>query len=312
MSAILDIAKRVFEIESESILNLSNQLTSDFECAVEAIMQSQGRVIVCGMGKSGHIGKKMAATFASTGTPSFFVHPAEAFHGDLGMIKADDVFLSISNSGETDEVLKIIPFVKENGMKHICMVGNINSTLAKNADFVLNVHVEKEACPMQLAPTSSTTATLVMGDALAVALIEMKKFKEENFARFHPGGSLGRKLLTKVGDEMVTQNLPLVTKTAGIKDIIITATNGKVGTSVVVNDQMEIEGIITDGDLRRALNQFQEESFFSLTAEQIMTKNPKTVTPETKVSLAEEIMNQFKIKALLVQSNNKLVGIYSI
>lgn len=308
---ILKIAQEVFEIEAEALLGLKKNLNADFEKAVMSIHESKGKLIVCGMGKSGHIGKKMAATFASTGTPSFFVHPAEAFHGDLGMLTSNDVFLSISNSGETDEVLKIIPFVKDNGMTHICMVGNPNSTLAKNADFVLNVHVDKEACPLQLAPTSSTTATLAMGDALAVALIEVNQFKEENFARFHPGGSLGRKLLTKVGDEMNTENLPIVYRNTNIRDVILKATQGKLGTAVIVDDLGNIEGIITDGDLRRALNNFADKRFFGLVAEEIMTMYPKMVTRETRVSEAEEIMAKFKIKSLLVEENHKLIGIYT-
>lgn len=308
---ILKIAREVFEIEAEALLGLKKNLNADFEKAVMSIHQSKGKLIVCGMGKSGHIGKKMAATFASTGTPSFFVHPAEAFHGDLGMLTSNDVFLSISNSGETDEVLKIIPFVKENGMTHICMVGNPDSTLAKNADYVLNIHVDKEACPLQLAPTSSTTATLAMGDALAVALIEVNQFKEENFARFHPGGSLGRKLLTKVGDEMETENLPVVYRNTNIRDVILKATQGKLGTAVIVDDLGNIEGIITDGDLRRALNNFADQRFFGLVAEEIMTMYPKMVSKETRVSEAEEIMAKFKIKSLLVEENHKLIGIYT-
>ncbi len=308
---ILKIAQEVFEIEAEALLGLKKNLNADFKKAVMAIHESKGKLIVCGMGKSGHIGKKMAATFASTGTPSFFVHPAEAFHGDLGMLTSNDVFLSISNSGETDEVLKIVPFVKDNGMIHICMVGNPNSTLAKNADFVLNIHVDKEACPLQLAPTSSTTATLAMGDALAVVLIEVNQFKEENFARFHPGGSLGRKLLTKVGDEMETKNLPIVDRNTNIRDVILKATQGKLGTAVIIDDLGEVEGIITDGDLRRALNNFADERFFGLVAEEIMTTNPKMVTADTRVSEAEQIMATFKIKSLLVVEGKKLIGIYS-
>ncbi|HID00026.1 MAG TPA: KpsF/GutQ family sugar-phosphate isomerase, partial [Piscirickettsiaceae bacterium] len=202
-------AKRVFDIEAAAIANLKTLLNDDFDGAVEAILNSSGRVVICGMGKSGLIGKKIMATLASTGTPSFFMHPGEAFHGDLGMVAPDDIFVAISNSGETEEVIRLLPFLKDNGNTIIAMTGNPASTLAKNADFHLNIAVPQEACPHQLAPTSSTTATLVMGDALAVALMEARNFQPQDFARFHPGGSLGRKLLTKVRHEMKTDNLPL-------------------------------------------------------------------------------------------------------
>jgi arabinose-5-phosphate isomerase len=226
---IKNIVKEVFEIESKEIANLSNLLTEDFENAVDAVINSKGKFIICGMGKSGLIGKKIAATLASTGTPSFFLHPGEAYHGDLGMIERQDVVLLISNSGETDEVLKVIPFLKSQGNITISMSGNPSSTLAKNTTYHLNIAVQKEACPLQLAPTSSTTATLVMGDALAVALMKLRDFKDKDFAQFHPGGSLGRRLLTTVESVMKKENLPVCNESESIKNIIHTITDGKCG-----------------------------------------------------------------------------------
>ncbi len=229
------IAKEVFIIEAREVLNLSNSLTEDFQMAVEAIFNSKGKLIVSGIGKSGIIGKKISATMSSTGTPSFFLHPSEAYHGDLGMVEKSDIVLLISNSGESDEVLRVIPFLKSNGNKIIGMSGNVNSTLAKNSDYHLNIGVEKEACPLQLAPTSSTTATLVMGDALAVVLMKLRDFKERDFAKFHPGGSLGRRLLTKVEDVMHKRSLPICPRDTDIKDVIQIVSKGKLGLVVVLD-----------------------------------------------------------------------------
>jgi arabinose-5-phosphate isomerase len=305
---ILNIAKEVFEIESREIQNLSNSLNDDFENAINEILNSSGKVVVCGMGKSGIIGKKISATLSSTGTPSFFLHPAEAYHGDLGVVEKNDVILLISNSGETDEVLKLIPFFKSNRNKTISMSGNHNSTLAKNTDYHLNIGVEKEACPLQLAPTSSTTATLVMGDALAVTLMKMRDFKDVDFAKFHPGGSLGKRLLSKVSDVMKKENLPICEKSTSSKEIIHQISFGKVG-SVVVLDNEKIVGVITDGDIRRAM-EMKEETFFSLTAENLMSKNPKTVSKNQNLEEASEIMNKYKINSLLVlDEKEKFVGI---
>jgi arabinose-5-phosphate isomerase len=305
---ILNIAKEVFEIESREIQNLSNSLNDDFENAINEILNSSGKVVVCGMGKSGIIGKKISATLSSTGTPSFFLHPAEAYHGDLGVVEKNDVILLISNSGETDEVLKLIPFFKSNKNKTISMSGNQNSTLAKNTDYHLNIGVEKEACPLQLAPTSSTTATLVMGDALAVTLMKMRDFKDVDFAKFHPGGSLGKRLLSKVSDVMKKENLPICEKSTSSKEIIHQISFGKVG-SVVVLDNEKIVGVITDGDIRRAM-EMKEETFFSLTAENLMSKNPKTVSKNQNLEEASEIMNKYKINSLLVlDEKEKFVGI---
>lgn len=305
---IQNIAQDVFRIEANEIANLSKLLTEDFQNAVNAVMHTKGKFIISGMGKSGLIGKKIAATLASTGTPSFFLHPGEAYHGDLGMIEKDDIVLLISNSGETDEVLKLIPFLKSQENITISMSGNPSSTLALNTNYHLNVAVEHEACPLQLAPTSSTTATLVMGDAIAVALMKLRNFKDENFAKFHPGGSLGRRLLTKIENVMKKENLPLITKDANTKEIIHTITNGKCGL-VVILENKEISGIITDGDIRRVMEE-QEENFFNLSAKDIMGKNPKTIHKDKKLVTASEIMGENKINSLLVVDDNKnLVGI---
>jgi arabinose-5-phosphate isomerase len=305
---IINIAKEVFKIESKEIANLSNLLTEDFESAVNAIYNSKGKFIICGMGKSGLIGKKIAATLASTGTPSFFLHPGEAYHGDLGMIEKQDVVLLISNSGETDEVLKVIPFLKSQENITISMSGNSSSTLAKNTTYHLNIAVQKEACPLQLAPTSSTTATLVMGDALAVALMKLRDFKDKDFAQFHPGGSLGRRLLTTIESVMKKENLPVCSEDTSIKDVVHIITNGKCGL-VVVMENKTIKGIITDGDIRRAM-EYNEEKFFSLKAKNLMSCNPKTISKNEKLTAASELMNNSKVNSLLVvDGDNILAGI---
>lgn len=305
---IKNIAKEVFEIESKEIANLSNLLTDDFEKSVKAVVNGKGKFIICGMGKSGLIGKKIAATLASTGTPSFFLHPGEAYHGDLGMIEKQDVVLLISNSGETDEVLKVIPFLKSQGNITISMSGNPSSTLAKNTTYHLNIAVQKEACPLQLAPTSSTTATLVMGDALAVALMKLRNFKDKDFAQFHPGGSLGRRLLTTVESVMKKENLPTCSENDSIKNIIHTITDGKCGLVVVVENS-SIKGVITDGDIRRAM-EHNEEKFFSLKASDLMSTSPKTINQNEKLTTASELMNSSKVNSLLVVDNpNSLIGI---
>ena len=305
------IAKEVFEIQAREIANLSNFITEDFEKAVLEIASSRAKVIVCGMGKSGIVGKKIAATLASTGTPSFFLHPAEAYHGDLGMIQKQDRILLISNSGETDEILKLIPFLKQQKNPIIAMSSNPNSTLAKNSNYHLNIFVEKEACPLQLAPTSSTTATLVMGDALAVALMKINKFKNENFARFHPGGNLGKKLLTRVRDIMKKEPLPMVPCEAHCKEVITQITSGKCGLVAVMQEDT-IKGIITDGDIRRAMTHQQSE-FFNLRAKDLMSENPTTIGADEKWSKATELMNQKEITGLLVvDKQSKFVGIVEV
>ena len=304
------IAKDVFLIEAKEIERLQENLTSDFEKAVYTIMQCRGKLIISGMGKSGIIGKKIAATLASTGTPSFFLHPGEAYHGDLGMVGKEDMVLLISNSGETDEVLKLIPFFKSQQNIICAMSGNPNSTLAKNATYHLNIGVKKEACPLQLAPTSSTTATLVMGDALAVALMNLRGFKVQEYAQFHPGGSLGRRLLTKVKDVMKRDNLPTVLPSDGIKTIIQSVSKETMGLVVVIEDN-HIIGIITDGDIRRAMEQ-NEENFFALHAKDIMSHNPKSIEGDAKLTLAQKMMTDYKVNSLLVCKEKKLIGIIQI
>jgi len=308
---IKKLAQEVFEIELKEIANLSKRLTDDFEKAINAILQSSGKLIVSGMGKSGIIGKKIAATLASTGTPSFFLHPGEAYHGDLGMIEENDIVLLISNSGETDEVLKLIPFLKHQKNCTISMSNNDNSTLAKNTNYHLNIAVDKEACPLFLAPTSSTTATLVMGDALAVTLMKLRDFKEENFAKFHPGGSLGRRLLTTVGDVMKKKNLPIISPQATIKEVIQKISEGKLGLVVII-DNNKIIGIITDGDIRRTMES-REKDFFNLKAEDLMSNHPKLIYETDKLISASNIMSQHKINSLLVvNESNDLVGVVQV
>ena len=305
---IKKLAQEVFEIEAKEIANLSHRLTDDFEKSINAILESSGKLIVSGMGKSGIIGKKIAATLASTGTPSFFLHPGEAYHGDLGMIEENDILLLISNSGETDEVLKLIPFLKHQKNCTISMSSNDDSTLAKNTNYHLNIAVEKEACPLFLAPTSSTTATLVMGDALAVTLMKLRDFKEENFAKFHPGGSLGRRLLTTVGDVMKKHELPITNSNATIKEVIQRITEGKLGL-VVVTDENGINGVITDGDIRRAM-EYKEKEFFGLLAKNLMSLHPKVIDESEKLITASTIMSENKINSLLVvNAMNDFVGV---
>ncbi len=302
------IAEEVFEIESKEISNLSNFLTSDFEKSVNKIFESTGKLIISGMGKSGIVGKKIAATLASTGTPSFFMHPGEAYHGDLGMIEKKDIVLLISNSGETDEVLKIIPFLKNQKNIIISISGNPNSSLAKNSSFHLNISVNVEACPLQLAPTSSTTTTMVMGDALAVALMKLRNFKDVNFAKFHPGGSLGKRLLQNVGDVMKKDSLPVVKLNESIKKVINIISYGKCGIAVVVNENI-IVGVISDGDIRRAMES-NESNFFKLKALHIMTKEPQSVVETTKLKIAGDLMFSKKINSLIVKNDKgSLVGI---
>lgn len=307
MSPYLSAAKKVFELESKAILGLIEHLDDNFEQAVSIILETKGRVIICGMGKSGIIGKKISATLASTGTPSFFMHPGEAYHGDLGMVTPQDVFLAISYSGETDELIKLLPFLKKNGNKIIAVTGQSESTLAQSADSFLNIKVSQEACPLQLAPTSSTTASLAMGDALAISLMEAKDFKPENFATFHPGGNLGRRLLNKVQDEMVTDNLPMVNYTSSTKEVLSVMTKIGIGIAVVQLDQKVI-GIITDGDLRRAIDSTQS-SFFELQAKDIMTENPEKIGKYTAMVDALDFMESKKVHSLLVCENDVLVGI---
>ena len=306
-SRFQSIATRVFNIEAQALSNLNNLLTEDFDQSVEAILATKGRVVICGMGKSGLIGKKIMATMASTGTPCFFMHPGEAFHGDLGMVSPDDVFLALSNSGETEEVIKLLPFLKDNGNVLISMTGRPESTLAQNSHFHLNIAVPQEACPHQLAPTASTTATLAMGDALAVALMEAREFQPQDFARFHPGGSLGRKLLSRVKHEMIQDKLPKITSTASMQEVIHAMTEGRLGLCIVD----EGKGVITDGDIRRQM----ELGFASMetkTAADIMSLAPKVISAEARLAEAEELMNDNKITSLLVGEPGAIQGVIQI
>ncbi|EPZ0223684.1 KpsF/GutQ family sugar-phosphate isomerase [Campylobacter jejuni] len=306
----LEIAKEVFEKEAQAILDLAKNLDENFNQAINLMLNTKGRCIVSGMGKSGHIGAKIAATLASTGTPSFFIHPGEALHGDLGMLTPEDVLIAISNSGETEEILKIIPAIKKRKIPLIVMCGKKNSTLVKQSDIFLNIAVEKEACPLQLAPMSSTTATLVMGDALAAALMKVRNFKPDDFALFHPGGSLGRKLLTKVKDLMVSSNLPIVHPDTEFNDLVDVMTSGKLGLCVVLENE-KLVGIITDGDLRRALKT-SDKPRFDFRAKEIMSINPKVVDADAMASEAEEIMLKYKIKEIIVGKEEKVVGIIQL
>ncbi|PMO71082.1 KpsF/GutQ family sugar-phosphate isomerase [Vibrio splendidus] len=305
--SLLDVARKVVETEVAGLMYMSSRLDIDFEHAVNEIISTDGRVIICGMGKSGIIGKKIAASFASTGTPSFFMHPGEAFHGDLGMVKSEDVFIAISNSGETDELLKLIPFLKNNGNYIVAMTGNKLSTLARNAHCLLDISVPKEACPLQLAPTSSTTATLVMGDALTIALMEQRNFQPENFARFHPGGSLGRRLLARVADEMTSQNLPLVKLDSDFTTIINAVSSGCIGLALV-----DVGGnnmaIITDGDLRRALEEKGKQAF-DLKAKDIASFSPTSIQSSASIQDAYEEMERKSITSLLVVDGIEFVGV---
>ncbi|HEG1668130.1 TPA: KpsF/GutQ family sugar-phosphate isomerase [Campylobacter lari] len=306
----IKIAKEVFEIESKTILDLCDNLDENFSKTIDLILSIKGRCVVSGMGKSGHIGAKIAATLASTGTPSFFMHPGEALHGDLGMLTSEDVLLAISNSGETEEVLKLIPVIKKRKIPLIVMAGNQNSTLAKQADIFINIAVKKEACPLQLAPTSSTTATLAMGDAIAVALMRARNFRPDDFALFHPGGSLGRKLLTRVGDLMVSSNLPIVSPESEFNELVDVMTSGKLGLCIVLENE-KLVGIITDGDLRRVLRA-NGKPRFDFKAKEIMSDSPKTIEASAMASEAEELMLKHKIKEIVVTQDEKIVGIIQL
>lgn len=307
-------AKEVLEIEAGALKNLALILDESFNKAIELILKTKGRLVVTGMGKSGHIGAKIAATLASTGTPSFFMHPAEALHGDLGMLKSSDALLAISNSGETEEVLKIIPAVKHRKIPLIVMANNEKSTLGKQADIFLNINVKKEACPLQLAPMSSTTTTLALGDAIAACLMKARKFKPDDFALFHPGGSLGKKLLTRVRDVMI-KKIPFVQPETEFNELIDTMTSGKLGLCLVMSSKdmqtKNLVGIITDGDLRRSLKK-NSKPRFDFKAKEIMSKNPKLIDADAKASEAEALMLEHKIKEIPVSSKGKIVGIIQL
>ncbi|MDR1910948.1 MAG: KpsF/GutQ family sugar-phosphate isomerase [Helicobacteraceae bacterium] len=297
---IVKSAKKAIAIEAAEIASLVDRVDEEFENAAKAILACKGKVVVSGMGKSGLIGRKIAATFASSGTPSFFLHPAEAYHGDLGMIAPEDIALLLSYSGETDETLKIVPFLQDQNNAIIAFTGAPRSSLAKAARFHIDCSVSKEACPLSLAPTSSTSAALVMGDALAVALMNARGFSAEHFARFHPGGSLGRKLLAKVKHEMIaSENLPFISPETKAIDALGAISGGRLGIAIVKGDDKTALGVITDGDIRRAVER-SREGFFALNASQMMTRNPKTISPETRLIEAEEIMDKQSVHQLIV------------
>jgi arabinose-5-phosphate isomerase len=307
-SPALAMAREVLEIEARAVSDLIKKLDQQFVDAVDLILKSRGRVVVSGIGKSGHIARKIASTLASTGTPAFFVHPAEASHGDLGMVARDDVLIALSNSGESEELLAIVPMLKRQGAKLVAMTGNTRSTLAREADVSLYAGAEKEACPLNLAPTASTTAALALGDALAVALMQAKGFTRDEFAASHPGGSLGRRLLTHVRDAMrAGENAPRighgVTAMAGVVEM----SRGRMGMTAVLDDEGRVLGIFTDGDLRRALEKGIDLRSARIT--DIMTRDPRTISPDKLAAEAVEILERYKVNQLLVvDAERRLVG----
>ena len=308
MSKWTETAIKCIEEEAKALLELIPNIDGDFDKTVELILNCKGKLVVTGVGKSGHIGAKIAATLSSTGTPSFFINPLDVFHGDLGVIQHDDVVLAISNSGQTDELLRFLPYLLENNIPVIGMSGNPHSLLAEYATAHLNAAVSHEACPLGLAPTSSTTAALALGDALACALMEARNFKASDFAQYHPGGTLGKRLLTKARDVMRTEDLPTIPPTMKLGEAVIHMSNGRLGLCVAVEND-RVAGIITDGDIRRAMENSQD-NFFQLTVADIMTRTPKEVSPDTKITQIEKILHQHKIHSVLVVDEHKhLLGV---
>jgi len=295
----IEEAKRVLRIEARSILDLAERVDETFARALDLLYSCQGRVVLMGMGKSGLVGRKIASTFASTGTPAFFLHPAEGLNGDFGMLAKEDVVVAISNSGETRELLEVLPLVKRYGNRLIVLTGNLDSTLAKAGDVSLNIHVKEEACPLGLAPTASTTATLALGDALAIALMQKKGFKEEDFALLHPGGALGKRLLLKVEDLMhVGRAFPMVSEKALMKEAIFEITSKRLGVTGVCNQDGQLVGVITDGDLRRALERFND--LLHRQVSEVMTRNPKRIEKDALAAKAVQRMEEFSITSLFV------------
>ena len=306
----IEQARKVLKIEADAITALIDRVDENLINAINIIYSCNGRVVITGMGKSGLIGKKIAATLASTGTPALFMHPAEGGHGDIGMVTKGDVVIAISHSGETDELIKILPVLERLDIKLISLTGNIRSSLAKASDVVLDVSIKEEACPMGLVPTASTTAALAMGDALAVTLLSKRGFKEEDFAFFHPGGNLGRRLLLTAGELMHTgATVPIVNIKTLMKEAIMEISSKRLGITTVIDDSYKLRGIITDGDLRRGLEKWGER-VFSLKAEDVMTHNPKTITRDTLAAKAISIMEKQSITSLVVvDQENKPEGI---
>ena len=296
---IVEEAKRVLRVEAQSLLDLAGRIDENFSRAVELLYHCKGKVVLMGMGKSGLVGRKIASTFASTGTPSFFLHPAEGLNGDFGMLAKEDLIIAISNSGETRELLEVLPLIKRYGNRLITLTGNMTSTLAKSGDVNLDIHVKEEADPLGLAPTSSTTATLALGDALAVALMGKRDFKKEDFAILHPGGVLGKKLLLKVEDLMhVGKAFPMVSEKALMKDAVFEITSKRLGVTAVCNTEGHLVGVITDGDLRRALEKFSD--LFNRKASEVMTRNPKWIEKDALAAKAVQRMEEYSITSLFV------------
>ena len=313
IKSINDLAKEVLTIEANSILKLKDRIGENFDKAVEFLYNCKGRVIVTGMGKSGLIGKKIAATLSSTGTPSYFLHPAESTHGDSGIITRDDVIIAISNSGETQELLNLLPLIKRFGVLMIGMTGNMTSTLAKSSDVVLDIGVGKEACPLNKAPTASTTATLAMGDALAVCLLEKRGFSEEDFLIFHPSGALGKGFLYHVKDLMLDDinKLPIVHENDKFTDVIKVISEFKLGMAMIVNNSAKLTGVLTDGDIRRTLIKYPDTAY--LTVKDVMTVNPKRISADEYAASALHLMEKYSITALaVVGSDDKPIGVIHI
>ncbi|MCT7560307.1 KpsF/GutQ family sugar-phosphate isomerase [Aliarcobacter butzleri] len=307
-----EIVKDVLLTEAKELEKTANKISFDIEKAIDLIVNSKGKLIVTGVGKSGLVGAKIAATLASTGTSSFFLHPTEAMHGDLGMIGKDDIVLGISYSGESEELIQILPHLKRLNIPLIAMAKSENSTLAKYADVFINIAVDKEACPLDTAPTSSTTLTMAMGDALAVCLMKKRDFKKEDFASFHPGGSLGKKLFVKVDDLLKKDNLPTVSRETKLKDAIIVMSEGRLGNVIIIDENRTVFGVLSDGDLRRAL--MNENFSINCNVEDIATLNPKTLkNKDLLASDALQIIENYKIQLLIVtDENNKLIGLLHI
>lgn len=303
-----EYASQCIKDEAQALLELIPQLDKNFEKAVEMMFNCKGKIIVTGVGKSGNIGAKIAATLSSTGTPAFYINPLDIYHGDLGVMTPDDVVLALSNSGQTDELLRFLPMVLHMGVPVVSISGNPKSLLAKYSTAHITCSVEKEACPLNLAPTSSTTAALAMGDALAIALMMVRNFKPNDFAQFHPGGELGKRLLTTASDVMRSDNLPIIPKEMHLGEAIIHVSKGKLGLGVSLENE-KVVGLITDGDIRRAMEKWQAQ-FFNKTVSDIMTTSPKTVSPNTKITEIQTIMHKYKIHTVLVvDSDNHLLGV---
>lgn len=308
MRSTIKYAERCLKDEAQALLDIIPTLDESFDKIVDLIYKCKGHVVCTGVGKSGHVAAKMAATLSSTGTPAFYLNTLDAFHGDLGMITTEDVVVMLSNSGNTDELLRIIPYLQERCIPVASMTGDANSLLARHSFVHLLVKVEREACPLNLAPTSSTTAAMAMGDAIAIALMQIRKFKANDFAMFHPGGYLGHKLLTQVKDVMYKDNLPIIPKDMLLVDAIIDISRGKLGLGVILENE-KVQGIITDGDIRRAVED-AKDNLLNVKVEDVMTKNPKTIHPEAKLTQIQYMFRKFKIHSLLVVDDDRhLIGI---